>query len=88
MPFVTFKSAREAMRTFQIADHEVEFVGDIRTSISDYFRSELEISLLDFDVDCSEWAVCENLIYPILKGRTKAAHRNHGGLESSAAIQR
>jgi len=36
-------------------------------TISDYFQEELEILFADGVVDNSEDAICENLIYPVLK---------------------
>ena len=35
--------------------------------VSDYFRSDLRLMMEEGVVDNSEYAICENLIYPILK---------------------
>jgi hypothetical protein len=40
---------------------------DAITDISEYFKAALELVLKEGVVDNSEYAVCENLIYPILK---------------------
>lgn len=49
--------------------HEVEF------SIPDYFRQDLEIIMQDGVPDASEFSICENLIYPVLKEVWKSYRR-------------
>ena len=42
-------------------------MGEAEFSISDYFRQDLQFMMREAVVDNSEFAVCENLIYPVLK---------------------
>ena len=67
MSFSTFKSLEETVKAFQIVYTEADFVQEIPFSVSDYFREDLDLMIQDAVVDNSEAAICENLIYPILK---------------------
>ena len=67
MSFSQFKSLSQTLQEFQITYTETDFVQDMPFDISDYFRSDLQLTLEDAVVDNSEYAICENLIYPILK---------------------
>lgn len=67
MPFGLFKSLGESLRAFQIVERVEEFVKDKPFSASEALRSWLEVSMREFPVECSEFAVCENLIFPILR---------------------
>lgn len=67
MPFGSFKTLAEAIRALQVTEVREEFVMPLALPVSEYFRAELEVTLTHFDVDCSEWAVCENLLYPVLR---------------------
>jgi hypothetical protein len=42
-------------------------MGEAEFHISDYFREDLEIVMREGVVSNSEFAICENLIYPVLK---------------------
>jgi hypothetical protein len=67
MPFGSFKTLAEALRAFQVAETREDFVVLRPLPVTDYFRTELDVALSVFDVDCSEAAVCEALIFPVLK---------------------
>lgn len=67
MSFSQFKSLRQTLQEFQVTYTETNFVQDIPFDISDYFREDLQLTMDDGVVDNSEYAICENLIYPILK---------------------
>ena len=67
MSFREFKSLSQTLQEFQVTYTENDFVQDIPFSISEYFRPELQLTMDDAVVDNSEYAICENLIYPILK---------------------
>src|SRR6266404_6134808 len=66
MPFGDYKTLGDAIRAFQVTEKLEEFVQPVPLAVNDNFRSKLAIRLANSPVDCSEWAVCENLIYPVL----------------------
>ncbi|HBR73655.1 MAG TPA: hypothetical protein DEA78_08055 [Cyanobacteria bacterium UBA11159] len=55
------------VKEFQLTYTEVNFVMETAFNISDYFREDLQIMMAEGVVDNSEFAVCENLVYPVLK---------------------
>jgi len=67
MSFSNYKTIGEVLKEFVITYNEENFIQEIPFPISDYFKQDLEIVMTDGVVDCSEYAICENLIYPILK---------------------
>jgi len=67
MSFSNYKSISTVLKEFQITYTEANFIGETEFSIPDYFREDLETVMQDGVVDNSEFAICENLIYPILK---------------------
>src|SRR5262249_32773960 len=66
MPFGDYKTLGAAIRALQVTEIREEFVQLLPLTVSDYFRSKLQTRLNDRPVSCSEWAVCENFIYPVL----------------------
>ncbi len=67
MAFSNFKTIGEVLKAFQVTYTEANFLREIAFTISDYFREDLELMMRDAVVDNSEFAICENLIYPVLK---------------------
>ena len=67
MSFSSFKSLSETLKEFEVVYTEANFVEGISFDIPDYFRQDLQLMMDDAVVDNSEYAICENLIYPILK---------------------
>ncbi|MGK7878284.1 MAG: hypothetical protein AB4426_34775 [Xenococcaceae cyanobacterium] len=67
MSFSAYKSLGETLKEFQITYTEANFIGEVEFSISDYFRQDLQLMMEEAVVDNSEFAICENLIYPVLK---------------------
>ncbi|BAZ02572.1 hypothetical protein NIES37_65850 [Tolypothrix tenuis PCC 7101] len=67
MAFSSFKTIGEVLKAFQVTYTEANFVSEIAFTIPDYFREDLELMMRDAVVDNSEFAICENLIYPVLK---------------------
>ncbi len=67
MPFITFKSIAEVAKAYQITCLEAEFVQPLPLAVNDYFRAELAFVQREVVYNGSEAAICENLIYPILK---------------------
>ncbi|GAA6619739.1 hypothetical protein [Scytonema sp. NUACC26] len=67
MAFSNYKTISEVLIEFRITYAESNFLGEIKFNISDYFREDLQIMMRDGVVDNSEFAICENLVYPVLK---------------------
>jgi hypothetical protein len=67
MPFSTYKTIETVVKEFQITYTQSNFIVETEFNIPDYFREDLEIVMQDGAADCSEFAICENLIYPVLK---------------------
>jgi hypothetical protein len=67
MPFSEFKTIGAVLKEFQVRYDEANFVEPLVFGISDYFRADLTLMMREGVVDNSEFAICENLIYPVLK---------------------
>jgi hypothetical protein len=67
MPFSAYKTTDAVVKEFQITYTQSNFIVETEFPIPDYFREDLEIVMQDGAPDCSEFAICENLIYPVLK---------------------
>lgn len=67
MGFSNYKDIGEVLQEFQVTYTAANFMGATDFSIPDYFRKDLEFMMREAVVDNSEFAVCENLIYPVLK---------------------
>ncbi len=67
MGFSNYKDIGEVLQEFQVTYTTANFMGATDFSIPDYFREDLEFMMREAVVDNSEFAVCENLIYPVLK---------------------
>jgi hypothetical protein len=72
MAFSEFKNLGKVVQEYQINYSETNFVQPLAFPISDYFRDELQLTLRDAVVDNSEFAICENLVYPVLRETWKA----------------
>lgn len=55
------------LKKFQITYREENFAVGTPVTLSDYFQAELNLVRTELVTDNSEYAICENLIYPILK---------------------
>ncbi|WP_293347040.1 MULTISPECIES: hypothetical protein [unclassified Microcoleus] len=67
MPFSAYKTIDAVVKEFQISYTQSNFIIETEFNIPNYFREDLEIVMQDGAADCSEYAICENLIYPVLK---------------------
>ncbi|MCL1471651.1 hypothetical protein [Argonema antarcticum] len=76
MSFSRYKSIGAVVKEFQITYTEFDFIVETEFSISDYFREDLQTMMRDGVVDNSEFAICENLIYPVLKEVWKCYRSN------------
>ena len=67
MAFSNFKIVGEVLQEYQVTYTQANFVEEIPFNVPDYFREDLNEVMQDGVVDNSEFAICENLIYPVLK---------------------
>ncbi|MBD2194840.1 MULTISPECIES: hypothetical protein [Calothrix] len=67
MAFSSFKTIGEVLKEFQVTYTEANFVSEIAFTIPDYFREDLELMMRDAVINNSEFAICENLIYSVIK---------------------
>ena len=67
MAFSSYKDISSVLQEFQITYTEANFMGELDFAISDYFRDDLQTVLQDGVPNASEFSICENLIYPVLK---------------------
>jgi len=76
MAFGTYKTIGAVVKEFQITYTEADFVECLAFTVSDYFREDLQLMMREGVVDNSEFAICENLIYPVLKEVWKHYRKN------------
>ncbi len=67
MAFGIYKTIGAVVKEFQITYTEADFIEPLPFAVSDYFREDLQLMMREGVVDNSEFAICENLIYPVLK---------------------
>jgi hypothetical protein len=76
MAFSSYKDIGSVLKEFQVTYTEANFMSEIDFSISDYFREDLETVMQDGVPNASEFSICENLIYPVLKEVWKSYRSN------------
>jgi hypothetical protein len=67
MPFTSYKEIGIVLKEYQIFSTEANYIVELETPLSDYFKEELQFNLSEFAFYDSEYAVCENLIFPVLR---------------------
>jgi hypothetical protein len=67
MAFGAYQTVGEAIRAFEVTATAEPFVQPTSLPVTEHFRRDMDTTLSSTPVNCSEWAVCENLIYPVLK---------------------
>ncbi|MBD2184621.1 hypothetical protein H6S82_14215 [Planktothrix sp. FACHB-1355] len=67
MSFSSYKSIGAVLKEFQITYIEADFIIETAFNIPEYFRTDLQFVMQEGVVSNSEYAICENLIYPVLK---------------------
>jgi hypothetical protein len=67
MSFSSYNNVGKTVKEFKVNYSETNFLQEVDFSISDYFRQDLTLMMEEGVVDNSEFAVCQNLIYPVLK---------------------
>ncbi|NET08643.1 MAG: hypothetical protein F6K09_18490 [Merismopedia sp. SIO2A8] len=67
MTFSSYKSLGETLKEFEITYVEENFIQELEFLVSQYFRDDLQFTLDEGVADSTEYAICENLVYPVLK---------------------
>lgn len=67
MPFTQFKSLGDVLKTYNIRYIEEGFKIETHIKVPKALSVDLDFTLKNIAYDVSEAAICENLIYPILK---------------------
>jgi hypothetical protein len=67
MPFSSYKSIRAVAKKFQLKYVLSDYITEVGFPVKEAFKEELDLLFTDGVVDNSEDAICENLIYPVLK---------------------
>ncbi|NEO53203.1 MAG: hypothetical protein F6K54_08990 [Okeania sp. SIO3B5] len=67
MPFSNYKNIAAVAKEYQIRWISANFVNEVEFPVPQNFRKELEFLFSHGNIYGSEYAICENLIYPILK---------------------
>jgi hypothetical protein len=66
MAFTSYKSIADVLRSFPLSYQEEDFVKVVELACDDRFISRLNTIVRDGVVFNSEYAICENIISPIL----------------------
>ncbi|MDY7014850.1 MAG: hypothetical protein SVX43_14850 [Cyanobacteriota bacterium] len=67
MSFSHYKSISTVAKAFQIKYNLSNFISELEFPVAPAFQEELDLLFTDGVVDNSEDAICETLIYPVLK---------------------
>lgn len=67
MSFSNYKSIGAVAKEFKIKYTIGDFISEVEFPVSPHFKEELDLLFIDGVIDNSEDAICENLIYPVLK---------------------
>jgi hypothetical protein len=67
VPFASYANIGDVARTFRITLLDEEFVAPLERPVSAMLRADLDFADAHVAYANSEFAICENLIYPVLK---------------------
>lgn len=67
MSFSSYQKLGETLKEFQVTYTKANFITEVEFHVPDYFRQDLQLMLEDGAIDASEFAICENIVYPVLK---------------------
>jgi len=85
MSFDSYKNIGEVLQEYSITSAEESYIVETAINIRDYFKEELAFSLREFVFEESEYAVCETIIFPVLR-EVYRSYRNKFTLWSHKAI--
>jgi hypothetical protein len=67
MSFDSYRNIGEVLKEYNIISSEGNFIIETPINIREAFKEDLEFSLREFNFEDSEYAICEAVIFPILK---------------------
>ncbi len=67
MSFESYRNIAQVLQEFKITSSEASFVVESKFDIREIFREELNFSLREFTFEDSEYAICEAVVFPILR---------------------
>jgi hypothetical protein len=67
MSFESYKDIGEVLKEYEIASQEDRFILETNYKVRSEFQEDLEFCLSEFTFDKSEYAVCEAIVFPVLK---------------------
>jgi hypothetical protein len=67
MSFESYRSIAQVVEEFQITTIDRDFLEPFPLEINHAFREDMLFTLQDFNIDDSEYGVCEAIIFPVLK---------------------
>jgi hypothetical protein len=67
MSFDSYKNIGEVLKEYRITSTEANYIVETEIAIREAFQEELEFCLREFAFTESEYAICETIIFPILK---------------------
>jgi hypothetical protein len=67
MSFNQFKSLPDVLKKYALVLEEIEWQNFPKITVPEFLKQELEFTFNNVPYNASETAICENLIYPILK---------------------
>ncbi len=67
MSFDSYKNIGEVLKDYGITSSEDNYIIETEIMIRESFKEDLEFCLREFTFEESEYAICETIIFPILK---------------------
>ncbi|RUT09015.1 hypothetical protein DSM106972_010680 [Dulcicalothrix desertica PCC 7102] len=67
MSFESYRNIAQVLQEFNITSSEASFLVETKFDIRETFREELSFSLREFTFEDSEYAICEAVVFPILR---------------------
>ncbi|OKH43107.1 hypothetical protein NIES2101_31285 [Calothrix sp. HK-06] len=67
MSFESYRNIAQVLQEFKVISSEASFVVETKFDIRETFREELNFSLREFTFEDSEYAICEAVVFPILR---------------------
>jgi len=67
MSFTQYKTLSQVIQQFNLSYQEHDFIEPKALQVSQYLKEELRFNIKELVIDNSEYSLCENIIYPILR---------------------
>ncbi|MEQ9353882.1 hypothetical protein [Coleofasciculus chthonoplastes] len=67
MSFESYKNLGEVLKEYEITASETNYIIENKIDIRESFREDLEFCMKELTFEESEYAICETIIFPVLK---------------------